>query len=208
MPVDRGVMSSVVIASIVDASFERPEAEFILRHLRSDDRILELGGGLGLISTIGARLVPQGKVVTIEANVDAINYLRRIHALNAVEVETINAVVVGKSTAEKLPFYVRKDFWSSSLSNKPANYTEVRSVNLVTLTKLTETYRPTVVICDIEGGEIGLIDADWTAGVRLVMVEVHKASIGQKGIDQIKDFFVAKGFSVELKKDLLIALKS
>ena len=200
MPVDRGIMSNVVIASLVDSSFERPEAEFLKQSLRADDRVLELGGGLGLISTMASKLVPQGVVVTVEANLQIMNYLKRLHTLNAVKVESLNAVVVGRATTDQLPFYVRKDFWSSSLSDEPKNYTEVRSVNVIPLTSLTEKYRPTVVICDIEGGEVGLIDADWTEGIRLVMIEVHKSLIGQTGINQLKDYFAVKGFNVELTK--------
>ncbi|WP_317204062.1 FkbM family methyltransferase [Janthinobacterium sp.] len=205
MPVDRKIMSNVVVASLMNGSFERPEALLLGEKLRKDDRILELGGGLGLISAMSAKIADQGTVVTVEANVDIIGYLRRVHEINHTNVEIINSVVVGMHTKSKLPFYVREDFWSSSLSVDPRNFSMVREVDVVAIAELVDKHRPTVVICDIEGGEIDLIEANWTKGVRLVMMEVHPSSFGKIGLEKICSFLTGNGFEVKLKKDLLTA---
>jgi FkbM family methyltransferase len=207
MPIDRRIMSNVVVASLMNGSFERPEALLLSNKLRKSDRILELGGGLGLISSMAAKIATLGTVVSVEANVDVIGYLRRVHEINDIQVQIINSVVVGKPIEGQLPFYVRKDFWSSSLSAEPRDFTAVRDVDLAQISDLVSKHCPSVLICDIEGGEIDLIESDWTKGIRLVIMEVHPASLGKDGLKKILNFFTRCGFAVDLKKDLLTATR-
>jgi FkbM family methyltransferase len=205
MPIDRKIMTDVVIAALMNGSYEKPEAVALNKLLRADDRVFELGGGLGLISSMAAKCVTSGAVTTVEANADVLRYIKHVHALNGVQVNVLNAVVVGGMAMNALPFYVRKDFWASSLSPEPQDYVECRMVAAHGLRAQVQATRPTVVICDIEGGEIGLIDEDWTQGVRLVMMEVHKPQIGKLGIQKIVNFFTAAGFKADVKGAMLLA---
>ncbi|MFP3367124.1 hypothetical protein R0J93_26120, partial [Pseudoalteromonas sp. SIMBA_148] len=83
------------------------------------DIIGELGGGIGYISTLCHLQKKAKKIVVFEANPTLITIIEKTHSLNGVTAEVINAVVLPRKTSETVPFYVRDDFWASSLSKEP-----------------------------------------------------------------------------------------
>ncbi len=63
------------------------------------DRVLVIGAGLGVVSTMVARDEGVDRVIAVEANTALIPYLNRVHDLNGVsEIETINAVLAAGNT--------------------------------------------------------------------------------------------------------------
>jgi FkbM family methyltransferase len=207
LPLDRSIFTDPIIYSVVRGRYELSEAEAAKQLLRPDDRVLELGGGVGLISTIAAKLVPQGQVVTIEANPRLVSFIERVHGLNGVRAECINAIAAGGEGGGTAKFYLRKDFWVSSMSPEPADYVDAVDVNVIGISVLVKQHKPSVVIIDIEGGEMNLIDEDWTRGVRLVMMEVHPKQTGLEGVQKLVDFFTNCGFTVARDKVLLLAIR-
>ena len=107
-----------------------------------------------------------------------------------------------------MKFFLRKDFWLSSLANTPNDYIEVVDVDVVSIKQLVAEHNPSVLICDIEGGEINLIDSDWTRGIRLVIMEVHENQFDTQGLRKLKDFFTQLSFDVSLDSGLLLATRS
>ncbi len=72
------------------------------------DRVLVIGAGLGVVSTLVARNEGVDRVIAVEANTALIPYLNRVHALNGVsEVETINAVLAAGKKG-RIPFFARR----------------------------------------------------------------------------------------------------
>ena len=79
------------------------------------DRVLVIGAGLGVVSTLVARNEGVDRVIAVEANTALIPYLNRVHALNGVsEVETVNAVLA-EGKKGRVPFFARRDLRTSSL---------------------------------------------------------------------------------------------
>jgi FkbM family methyltransferase len=79
------------------------------------DRILVIGAGFGVVSTVVARTAGVERVIAVEANTLLVRYLNRLHALNGVTgVETVNAVLANGKRGQ-VPFFVRQDPRDSSL---------------------------------------------------------------------------------------------
>jgi len=195
LALDASVLSPAIVESLYRGGYEGPEVEMIRATLRPEDRVLEIGGGLGFIGIITARLVrlPQ-QVLIIEANPQLIPVMQRNFALNGVHPEVRN-VVLGRDGASEVSFYLHDDFWASSLMPF-AGGRETR-VPQQDARQVLDAFRPTYLIVDIEGGEIALLDDLDLAGVETLCLEVHPGATGQPAIDTMFAQFARQGFVLE-----------
>ena len=159
------------------------------------ERVLEVGAGIGFISTLTAKN-PQVEAVRVyEANPDLCQIIEHNHALNEVgDVEVIQGVLANGPDLNPVDFYRRRDFWASSLSPKPWGYRDVVSVPQYSFALAVEEFAPTVIICDIEGGELQLFQNANLRGVEKVLVEVHQQVLGRAGMKALFDAFSARDF--------------
>ena len=178
LPIDRGVLSPRMELSLAAGRYEARERAMATRVIQPGDVVLELGSGLGFISSYVRQCTGAGKIICVEANPRLIPYIRSVHALNAVaNVEVLNRVVVTTDgTPQTFPFYCRNDFWASSLSPVPP-YDSVVDVPALPLAEILRTHRPDVLIMDIEGGEIDLLKTPNLGSIRAVVVETHTRSL-------------------------------
>lgn len=195
IPVDRERFSPKMIEVICNGTYEDVEARQVPSLLRKGERIMELGAGVGYISALCAK---QNKrlesIVVYEAHPDLIPVIKRTHELNGVKSTVINAVVMPKKKSATVPFYVRDDFWASSLSSQPYGYSQVIDVPVVSLAEALAEHKPTMLIVDIEGGETALFDNVALPGVRKVYVEVHPHIVGAVAVKRLFDFFTERNF--------------
>lgn len=202
----RGILVPFV-PDIVTPAIERPlrsgryeggERAKLQEMLRSGDRVLDLGAGLGLISTIAAERLGGAAVTSVEANPSLIPLIEETHRLNDVSgIRLLNAVATGGGETGDLPFYLRKDFWGSSMEPDSRPYVAVVDVPAIPITTLMSEARPTVVCCDIEGGELGLFDETDLSEVRVLILELHPKVYGSKGVEAIDALLSSKGFAPE-----------
>lgn len=180
-------------------NYELREAGAVRAMVHDGDVALELGGGIGFMSTLMAKSCKATRVHTFEANPRLIPYIRRVHAINGVadKVEVTNAVLGGRKG--KTTFYERREFSASSLiaeppgTNSPVvceHVVEVMNIKTV-ITKL----KPTVLICDIEGAEADLLPLADLSGLRLAVVELHPQWIGKAGVQAVFDAFSKAGLT-------------
>ena len=73
------------------------------------------------------------------------------------------------------------------------------------LGKLLARFAPTVISCDIEGGELEVL-TEPLPGVRLVVAETHPQVYGAEGVARIEAALRAQGFAAAdgAKKDTLV----
>lgn len=201
VPIDRSVMSDTMRHVIRKGEYEKGEAKNLYRIVEPGERVLELGGGIGFLSSVIGRLQCAEKIVTVEANPELIPLIHTTHRLNGVEAEVIHAAAVGDEAIGSVSFSLDLDFWASGIKARKAKMVRtVVEVPALALGALVRTYRPTMLIADVEGTEIELFqrpsDID---GVQKVLVEVHDKMIGPRGIKQLFDFFSAAGFYVDVR---------
>ena len=176
--VPREVLTPPIWRGLVEGWYESEELDQIAELLRSDDVVLELGTGLGFVSTYAARQPGVRRVVTVEANPRLVEIARYNHCLNGARVEAINAVVAAEDGITT--FYLHEDFWISSMAPQPG----AAPVRLParSISGLLAEVRPTVLIVDIEGGEASIFEGVDLSTVREAIIEVHPAAVGARGV--------------------------
>ena len=195
IPLKPELLSPMLMQHIREGKYEQHEARQIPRIITKNERILELGAGLGFISTLAARNPLTQAVRVYEANPKLIPYIREVHALNGVaNVEIENAVLTNSPGDGSTKFYVRADFWAPSLSPEPFAYVEAVDVPTRSLSGEIETFRPTLIICDIEGGELALFQNANLEGVKKIYMEIHQKVLGRRGVKRLFDAMSARDF--------------
>ncbi len=191
-----------LVPAIITPKIERPmrnnryeggEAATLRRVLRPGDRVLELGAGVGLLSSISAGIDGVEQVVAIEANPDLIPLIRETHRLNGITNVDLRNGIAATTNGDHVSFYLRTDFWSSSMEPHSRPYAREVSLQSFGIGNLIAELQPTVIVCDIEGGEDGLFDAVDLSCVRAVVIELHPKVYGAAQRDRILAILAAKG---------------
>jgi FkbM family methyltransferase len=187
--------------------YENHEADALLLHLRPGDRLLDLGAGLGFICALAARVLGEAAVVGVEAGPETVKLARKNLAANGYPgVRVMRGAVVGAGEGE-VEFGQRPAFWASALQGPegwPEN-AEVIRVPARPIGKLLARFAPTVISCDIEGGEREVL-VQPLPGVRLVVVETHPQIYGVAGVARINAALLGQGFLAAegARKDTLV----
>lgn len=194
-PKHTGIIKGKLRASLRAGTYEGREADAVLRAVRKGDRVLELGAGIGFMSTHIARARDVEAVHSFEANPHLIPYIQSVHAANDVSVATVHNAILG-DTAGSVPFYVRKNLLASSMDRLDgANIIDEAQVEMRATQDVMRNLRPTVLVCDIEGAEADLIPSMDLSGLREAVIELHPQWIGPTGVNRIFSAFMDAGFA-------------
>ncbi len=194
IPTDPAVITPAIREAILSGRFETEEAAQIPAIVRPGDRVLEIGAGIGFISTLLSRQPRVSRVVAVEANPHLIGYMSDLHALNGVrKVRRLNAVLTnaGGGTAT---FYLRRDFWMGSLSAGPNPYVATVEVPTLSLDGLLREEAIDLIVCDIEGAEAGLFEGADLSGVDRLWIETHDHVTGLSGVRRLFETMAGHGF--------------
>ncbi|MEM1299793.1 MAG: FkbM family methyltransferase [Pseudomonadota bacterium] len=176
-------------------TYEREEATTMTRHLVLEDRLLELGAGIGFMTCKAAQILPAEQITAVEANPALLPIIRNNFALNGcADVALLHGAVTSGPDAPDGVFYVGPNFTAASTSKVGrGNFREI-SVPVLDFAVLLERAAPTVVVMDVEGGELELAEVALPESVRLVIMEVHRDWLGDTGIRVLFDRMHAQGF--------------
>ena len=192
----RSGMNPELVLAMKSEAYEYPEIRGLKRALCSGDRVLELGSGLGIITALAGRAVaPEGKVLSFEANLAMISDTKKFLADHGISnVELRHSVLVPKAKKdEKRDFHLTRSFASNSLLPSDKTVHEVISVPAVQLNDIMAEFKPTVLVCDIEGGELELIPALDASGLRAVVMELHPDRLSVAQLAEIDAALAAHG---------------
>ncbi|KAJ55499.1 hypothetical protein ACMU_12460 [Actibacterium mucosum KCTC 23349] len=168
--------------------YEEKESRAVLQNLRPEDRVIELGAGIGYMSSLMALKVGIRDVHAFEANPRMIPFIENVHAMNDVKGVTIHNAVLGDhaGTAE---FYNRRDYVASSLAPLPTDDDQtLLSIEKIEMRDAGDTFRtiaPTALVCDIEGAEVDLLPLCDLSSVRCAIVEMHPQWVGSAGVAKV-----------------------
>ena len=193
-------MNIDVFNCLYDGIYERPEIIGLSRAIQPGDRVLELGSGLGIITALAARAAGvEGRVRAYEANTTLLpDTLAFFSANNITTVDLINAVLVPEQNPVPRRFHLAGSFAESSLmgadGRNPQGMVEVRAE---CLGDVLASFRPDVLICDIEGAEAELLAALPPSTLRAAVVEMHPDRLTVRQIQSIHDAMAAQGLYLE-----------
>ncbi len=195
VPIDPRLMSEMMQKVIRSGRYEGSEAARIPMLVEAGERVLEIGGGIGFLSTLIAKENKAETIVVFEANPGLIELIETTHRLNGVQAIVRNEIIMGRKTGDTLPFYLHQHFWASSMMwVKKRHCIGVVQIPQVAFAEVLRDYAPTLLVVDIEGGEFSLFDNVDLTTVRKALIEVHEKVIGGAGVKSVFDFFSAQGF--------------
>ena len=201
LDIPEAALSDTLILSFSTKRYEHSEANALNRHLQPGDRVLELGAGAGYLGVLAARIVGAEAVMGVEGRPDMAEAARANLARNGMEAATLlwGAAVSDSFVGDHITFLVRKAFWASARVDDTTAISAPASrqvdVPALRIGDLIAQHRPTVLVVDIEGGEIDLFDRPLPKTIRLLVLEIHAKAYGPAGIKRIFDALSAAGMT-------------
>lgn len=178
-------------------NYEIGECQAAEKFVQSGDRVLDLGGGIGLVSSIVGKIDGVEKVVSFEAHPGLLDVIHETHKINGITNTELRHGLVAQEDGDGANFYLRNDFWGSSMEPDSRPYLSIASVPSFRLDRLVKEIKPNVVISDIEGAELDLVEASDFDGVRTIIIELHPRVYGRQGQDKILKALTDRGFVVD-----------
>ena len=196
-PLDAKFISPRTARLLQDNLYEEREANAVSALVRPEDVAMEIGAGIGFMSTLMALQRRAKHVHAYEANPSMIPYIKRVHRMNRVlKKVTVTNALLGAEAGE-ITFYERKHFSASSIIAEPAGETSpVIAEHRVPVLNVADEMRriaPTVLVCDIEGAEADLVPRMDLSSVRVAVVELHPQWIGRDGVLAVFEAFHRSG---------------
>jgi FkbM family methyltransferase len=192
---DSTFMSEEMINVIKQNRYETQESRQIGRIIQRDEVVLEIGAGIGFISALIAKNPLTKKLISYEANPTLIPKIIDTLERNTTNKkwEVRNAVLMNGNLPDSVEFFIHHDFWASSL-DPSSNCERVEKVKVENFNSVLATVRPTMIVCDIEGGELELFRNSDLSTVKKIFLETHQKRIGRRGMKDLFDYFHARDF--------------
>lgn len=187
---DRSQVSRQVRAGIFNGDYEEPERILIRAVLRPGDRVLEVGGGVGFVSLLCARLVGPENVLTYEANPGMRRIILANYALNELTPTLRDRAVT--AAGGDITFFVSDNIISSSLYQRDGG--RAATVPSDALDAVIAEWRPTVLVMDVEGAEVDILPASRLDGLRALILELHPHVVSEAALGRMRAHLAALGF--------------
>jgi FkbM family methyltransferase len=205
IPYNTQIIPPKVSAKLNAGTYEIREATAVLEKMKSHQRVLELGGGLGFMSTLVAKRLEPAAYTLVEADPRLIPIIKETHQLNNVKgvlvhncVATSNPELLSRGYCE---LQIASTFWGSSINAAHLKNAKKVRVEAVPLKTFLHSAIPDVLLVDIEGGEVDLFTEIDMPSVQLVIMELHPNVIGADGMSRIENEFARMGLHKDAYDD-------
>jgi len=197
-PHDDKIITPDVRKAIERGRYEKPEVSGLPKFIEPNDRVIELGAGIGFISTYLAKQLGVRDIICVEAAPHLCDFIKRVHSENGISCAQVkNAVALNDNGKPgDVDFYVREPFWSSSLDPEDG-HARIVKVPTLPLSDLIREFKPNTLVVDIEGGEVDLFEPLDLTGVEKVYLEIHTRKILRIGIRSCFDALSRQDFAYD-----------
>jgi FkbM family methyltransferase len=154
---------------------------------------MELGTGLGLLSTFCAKKLGNEQVFTYEANPQLEPIIQQNYALNKVSPH-LEICMLGSQPGQE-DFYLSDNLWDSSNIQYCENLQPIQ-VTVKAFNDEIKRINPSFLIMDIEGGEYELCQYADFHNVKKLSMELHEDVIGKDKVEFVKSKLKATGFEL------------
>jgi FkbM family methyltransferase len=174
---------------------EIEERTLLRRCLPVDFPVVELGGGLGVVSCLANRkLASPARHVVVEAMPSVAALLQRNRDLNHCQFRVVNAALAYGSPTVNLG--VNRSFVGSRIDG---NFDATVHVPSITLGGIVDEagFDRFALICDIEGAEAELTSHESKLiadRVVFALMEIHPGVLGEDGANRVVERFTRAGF--------------
>ncbi|MEM8730304.1 MAG: FkbM family methyltransferase [Pseudomonadota bacterium] len=177
------------IARLNAGQYEGDEIKGALHVVEESDVVLEIGAGIGVVGGVVAARCKPRRILSFEANPELIPEIRALYDANGLtdRIGVENAVLISApDRPQSLPFYLHKSYLGSSLSHPGKKLRKEVSVPTRDFASVCAGLAPTVLIMDIEGGELELLRHADLSRFRAVVLEFHPGVYGIDGMRSLK----------------------
>ncbi|EJN06308.1 FkbM family methyltransferase [Phyllobacterium sp. YR531] len=196
IPLTPEEVSPTIWRALASGSYEAKEARWIFKAIRSSDRVLELGTGLGVITSLIAKIADV-QVWSFEANPLTAALAKRVINANDLDNVTLQQGILAAGDPRTFQFYVRKDLWMSSMDRDQGPYEDEISLKSTNIDDFIVDHGINVLVMDIEGAERDLVQGAELPGVERVFLELHDHLYGLQGVRDITLALAGKGYAYD-----------
>jgi FkbM family methyltransferase len=179
--------------------YELEERQLVKKYIRPDDKVIELGACIGVISSITNKLLtsPESKHLVIEANPNLIPWIYKNKTLNK---SNFKIEFCALSQGTTVTFYLNDLIVGGSLQ-KEGVPTEVPARSLLELEEKYGQYN--VMIMDIEGGEYDVLrnSESLLEHYRLLIIELHEDVLGEEILEECRNILRKQSFTMLERMD-------
>lgn len=180
---------------------ENFEREALRKYFDASLPVIELGGAIGVVACLtNKKMSDPRQHVVVEANPDMLPLLEENRARNGCKFTVLhNAVAYG---SDEVTFHQSDDFVASSVQARAGKSVTVKAITLKELVERSGFER-FALICDIEGGEIDLIERDaevFREKVAFLLIEFHPQITGAASVEKALSMLGQMGFHVTFEK--------
>lgn len=194
-PKHRDLISGRIRRMLRTNQYEAKETNCVLRTVREDDVVMELGAGIGYMSTLVATKRKVRSVTAFEANPHLIPYIQKVYAANGLTNAEVRHGILGPRKGST-DFYVRNNILSSSMTQLENEVDPAKTtVPVHNAAQVMKELKPTVIICDIEGAEIDLLPSLDLSNLRAAVIETHPQWVGPEEINKLFRAFMDAGLA-------------
>lgn len=177
-------------SDIVKGAYEWEEAQLIGEHLNADIPVVELGGSLGVVSSlIRNKLDPATRHVVVEANAALVPVLSGNLSRQKGGDQSLVLAGAIHYGAPAVSFTDSDNIHGNRISDDKTGNT-VKALTLFDCHEALGRPQSFDLVCDIEGAEFALFenDAKTLAAARLAIIEIHPDRFAESGRSE-NDFF-------------------
>lgn len=189
-------VSPTIWQALANGRYEAKEARWIHRAVRNNDRVLELGTGIGIITSVMAK-IPGVRVWAFEANPTTAVLAQRVLDANDIRNVAFSQGILTAGEPSTFQFYVRTDLWMSSMDENQGPYEHVIDLVSINVDEFLINNNINVLVMDIEGAEKDLLEQADLPGVERIFLELHDHLYGLEGVLRITQALTEKGFAYD-----------
>ena len=185
-------------------NYEFAELKLLLSILQADDRVLEVGAGIGVLGLIAARVCGARNVLSYEPNPKTMPLIKANHNLNNLYPGVREKAITAEGGS--ITFFRTENIISSSLIE--CDLSEAITVGSDRINDAIAEFQPTVLVMDVEGAEVDLLPAADLSTLRALVIETHAKIIGAASVADLKVQLVDRGFRIaEVANNNLLCLR-
>jgi FkbM family methyltransferase len=189
---------------LANGTYEQAETALIKQFITSEDRVLELGAGIGYMGVLAMTHCKPASYIAYEANPALIPLIKQNMESNKVQFDVRNAILLNHEKDQI--FYVTPVFLGSSLIQPRSGTYETVMIPSHNKHVVIEELKPTALIVDIEGGEDEFFNELDLNSVNKIIMEIHPAVLDDVALSKLYGQLISAGFLLHFNASSKVVL--
>jgi FkbM family methyltransferase len=176
---------------IINGEYEIGEYTIVKEKINRQDIVMEIGTGLGFLSSFCSKIVSSENVYTYEANPLNIIKAKEVFNKNKVHPNITNALLANENGTVNFSVNKKSRLASSASINVNDEFVLLQKLSL---NEVIGKIKPSFLIMDIEGGEYDIFNIIQFQSIIKIQFELHPSILGEEKCKEIFLFLAKNGF--------------